>query len=465
MIPVVAQGGSSFKGAALYYLHDKDALTRERVAWTHTENLPTNDPDKAVKVMAWTAMHQNELKQQAGVKATGRKLEKPVFSFSISWHPEETPEKEHMLDTAKSAVKQLGLSDYQTLYVSHNDEPQKHVHVIVNRVDPETGKAAVLSHSKKQLSQWARSYEKEQGKIYCQQREEKAQAREQGRGKGKYIDPVIAQAWERSDNGRSFKAALEEQGYYLAQGNKRQVIVDRYGKTHNPVRLLEGVKAKEFKAKIGDLDLKSLPNADNLQKQIKVKNRQEYHESRKYDYWASKTLNETQDRQLEERNKLHSKYHQKLEQKKKELDEYYNRNDVEKEISRLEEALEKSAFLKKISGKQKQDKTRLENLKKNLDTIKQRTNEQTGAIKSEREQSFKEQKLRHNAEKEQDKKLIEGQKPKHYQEEKVEYLVKNDAEDSKKQQALEKLKKIQDLKQQQMERHQEGHQDITLDKD
>jgi hypothetical protein len=86
MLPVIAAMGTSFKGAAAYYLHDKDADTRDRVVWTHTENLHTDDAEKAWKVMAWTANHQAMIKASAGTRATGRKLEKPVFAFSISWH-------------------------------------------------------------------------------------------------------------------------------------------------------------------------------------------------------------------------------------------------------------------------------------------------------------------------------------------------------------------------------------------
>ena len=42
----------------------------------------------------------------------------------------------------------------QALIVSHRDG-QPHVHVIANRVDPESGKAAGLSRSKLRLSKWA----------------------------------------------------------------------------------------------------------------------------------------------------------------------------------------------------------------------------------------------------------------------------------------------------------------------
>ena len=113
--------------------------------------LLTDDPEKAWKVMAWTANHQSMLKASGGTKAVGRKLEKPVFAFSVSWHPEQKPDKAHMLATAQAAAAVLGLEGHQAIYVCHNDEPQPHVHVLVNRVHPETGKAATLSRSKAKL--------------------------------------------------------------------------------------------------------------------------------------------------------------------------------------------------------------------------------------------------------------------------------------------------------------------------
>jgi hypothetical protein len=185
MVPAITEPGRSFKGAALYYLHDKrregeaERLTSERVAWTHTVNLATDDPERAWRIMAHTAMNQAELKQQAGVKATGRKLTNPVYAYSLAWHPEQRPDKDHMLSTALDSLKAQGLEEHQFIILAHGDEPQQHVHVIVNRVHPETGKAATLSNSKLKLSKWAEAYEKQHGKIYCNNRVENNQKREQ----------------------------------------------------------------------------------------------------------------------------------------------------------------------------------------------------------------------------------------------------------------------------------------------
>jgi hypothetical protein len=130
--------------------------------------------------MAYTAMHQQELKIQAGEKATGRKLDKPVYVYALSWHPDQTPEAAHMLETAKSSLKALGLHEHQAVIVQHTDEPHPHVHVIVNRVHPTTGKAATLSNDYLTLSKWAQGYERETRQVLCQERVKNNQARAQG---------------------------------------------------------------------------------------------------------------------------------------------------------------------------------------------------------------------------------------------------------------------------------------------
>lgn len=180
MIPRVGEGGSSFKGAGLYYLHDKDAATSERVAFTHTLNLHTDNPETALKVMAWTAMHQNDLKRSAGVKATGRKLEKPVYTFSLSWAPDEKISKEEMIAAAKDSLKAIGMDDREVLLVAHSDTNCPHIHAIVNRVHPANGKAASTSRDHLILSRWAEAYERGQGKIRVHARVDNNERRKGG---------------------------------------------------------------------------------------------------------------------------------------------------------------------------------------------------------------------------------------------------------------------------------------------
>ena len=73
MTPRVGQKGRSFKGAGLYFLRDKQASTNERVAWTHTHNIPTENSELAMGYMAYTALNKDRIKYEAGGSKVGRK--------------------------------------------------------------------------------------------------------------------------------------------------------------------------------------------------------------------------------------------------------------------------------------------------------------------------------------------------------------------------------------------------------
>ena len=192
MVPKLHKKGHSFKGCARYVLHDKGADTSERVAWTHTINLPTDDPDRAWRWMAVTAKNADALKAAAGVKNTGRKSNAHVLHLTLSWHPDESDEidRHAMIGTAESALQALGAGDRQALVVAHNDEPQKHVHVIISRVSPRDGRMLSSSREKLALSAWAEAYEKKRGVIRCHERVDNNAARD----RGEYVRGVPSRA-------------------------------------------------------------------------------------------------------------------------------------------------------------------------------------------------------------------------------------------------------------------------------
>ena len=185
MVTKISAPGRSFGGVADYCLHDRwmpgqgQPESAERVEWTETRNLATEQGDRAARIMAATAEAAPELKRLAGAAATGRKLEKPVCHYSLNWAKDEKPDRQEMSRAAEGSLKALGMERHQALIVSHRDG-QPHVHVIANRVDPESGKAAALSRSKLRLSKWAERYEREQGKIRCPARERNNKRREAG---------------------------------------------------------------------------------------------------------------------------------------------------------------------------------------------------------------------------------------------------------------------------------------------
>ena len=182
MVPKFHKTRSGFRGAARYLLHDTDADTAERVAWTEVRNVSSRNPDMAWRVMAYTALDQARLKAEAGVPNTGRKSTNCVLHFTLSWHADEAEglTKAEMLRAANAMLRVMNAQDHQALIVSHRDRPQPHIHILLNRVHPQDGRMLSSSFQKLKASRWAQKYEEERGKIYCAERVINNAARKRG---------------------------------------------------------------------------------------------------------------------------------------------------------------------------------------------------------------------------------------------------------------------------------------------
>ena len=171
MVPKLFRSGKSFKKLALYLLHDAGkAETSQRLRWTHTLNLASDDPGLAVDEMLWTYRGADWLKQQAGVGAGGRPLKHHVRHFSLNWHPSESPSRAQMIEAVESFVKHMGWDGHQAIVFNHNDKQHPHVHVMLNAVHPETGRALNAGFEWRRAQAWALAYEREHGLIYCEER-------------------------------------------------------------------------------------------------------------------------------------------------------------------------------------------------------------------------------------------------------------------------------------------------------
>jgi len=413
MIAKVTSGGASFKGAFQYYLHDKGATTRERVAWTHTENLLTPDPDKAWKVMAYTAKEAERLKEASGQRMTGRKLEKPVFAYSLAWHPEQDPDKDHMLATARQSIAALGLTEHEAIIIAHRDEPQRHVHILINRVHPLTGIAAHTGRSKLKLSAFALEHERAHGKIYCHQREENHMSRQRGE-RAEYRDPHILAAWRESDGGKSFAAALKERGYHLAWGRKRIVVVDPHGRAHNPTRHLPNVRARDVEGRLQDMDLDRLPEATVLSRSLQERQRRQYEASRAHDAEVNRRLNRLQTRQHEERARLFDHHHERIEDERGKLAEHYRLEEQQEVIDELAAKIARPGLWRRLFGLARRDTDRLEELRLGYEDGRSRMTERITHLEQERDRALQAQQQRHEQERQRVLARTEARRPEGY---------------------------------------------------
>jgi hypothetical protein len=252
--------------------------------------------------------------------------------------------------------------------------------------------------------------------VFCQARAVNARRRETG-SRERERNPVIQAAWRESDNGRSFVAALAAKGYTLAQGNRRFVVVDRWGKAINPVRQLPEVRTASFKAKLADLDLSALPTAAAVQKKIKQQQRKEYAINRKFEKWSAEYLNRNQDRQIDERARLSDRYHRVIEEKKIELAKHYQLDQRRQAMEKLAERVAHPSLFRRLSGKAAQDRQELAAQEKTYQDAQQRMTEAIGAIETERSLALADQADRHTRENELAREYLAQRKPAFYAEE------------------------------------------------
>lgn len=148
-----AHTGAGFAGLCRYLFAGGDGKQIDRVAWTATRHLPTDDAAAVPIIMRATA-------------AQSVRVQKPVYHLSIALPPEETLSQDVMERVVDQSLADLGLSGHQALMVAHNDTDHQHVHVMVNRVHPESGKAWCNSLDWSRIEKSLRTQEKELGLRY-----------------------------------------------------------------------------------------------------------------------------------------------------------------------------------------------------------------------------------------------------------------------------------------------------------
>lgn len=134
MLAKVAPPSNDFHALARYLVHGKSGTPDpKRVAWLFTQNLPTDDPLLAAKYMEATAQ-------------LSPRTRKAAYHLMIAWHQNERPTPEAMQDVARQTLQLAGLAEHQALVMGHGDKPHPHLHILLNRVHPDTGRAWKTAH-------------------------------------------------------------------------------------------------------------------------------------------------------------------------------------------------------------------------------------------------------------------------------------------------------------------------------
>lgn len=202
------------------------------------------------------------------IEAISRGTRCRQFLFSLSLNP---PELENappeLFDQAiKDIEEKLGLVGQPRAVVFHDKNGRRHAHCVWSRIDTVKMRSINMPHFKRKLQSIARDlylehqWEMPAGFQNKQDRDplsygsvESEQAKRVKRDP-KQVKSIFQKCWERSDSKRSFAQALAEQGYVLAQGDRRGfVAVDRDGEIYSIARWV-GIKTKELRERLGTSD-------------------------------------------------------------------------------------------------------------------------------------------------------------------------------------------------------------------
>jgi len=214
------------------------------------------------------------------IYAVSRATKCKKFMMSISFNPPQGVEvtQELVEETVKRCLKKLNLEGQPFCLIAHEKEGRRHYHCVVSLIDTHHMKAIKQPYYKKKLNNFAKTlfiennWDLPKGFIDKNNRDPRnftlAEWQQAKRHKlnPKLIKQSLQQCWAISDCKTSFTHALTEQGYFLAQGDRRgYVAVDWNGEVYSLTRAL-GVKTKELKARIGDN--KTLPTIETINLKI-----------------------------------------------------------------------------------------------------------------------------------------------------------------------------------------------------
>jgi hypothetical protein len=200
----------------------------------------------------------------------------PFFHGQINCAEGERLTEKQLLETVDRMEKRLRFTGQPRLITTHTDieTGEQNYHVAWFRMDVERERIINPGLYPFRLIDEARKIEKDFGlQIVSSERKADDRARaadrdefEEGRRLGtdtRAIRNAILDCFEKSDNGKSFAAAIKAHGWELANGDRDNfVVINHAGGHHALNKKLTGKTLEEIRARLADLDRSQLPSVD-----------------------------------------------------------------------------------------------------------------------------------------------------------------------------------------------------------
>lgn len=212
--------------------------------------------------------------------AEGTKCEHPLYHAQINPEPPYRLTLEQCFECVDALEEKLGLEGHARVVVLHEKHGRQHIHVVWTRIDLDHMRAVPDSHNFVKHEQVARDLERRFGHPHVQgahaerdgERPDRsltpAEVKQQARTgiKVKDVKREVTEAFRASEGPEEFVKALDEKGYIVAKGDRRDyVIVDREGGYHGLTKRIEGMRAARLRDFMAPLDRESFPTVEEAQ--------------------------------------------------------------------------------------------------------------------------------------------------------------------------------------------------------
>ncbi len=202
--------------------------------------------------------------QEIHAVSLGTKCQQPLFSVSLSPPKDETASIQNFEEAIAQIAEKTGLKNQPYIIVFHEKHGRRHCHAVFSRINIETMTAINLPFYKNKLMEISKElylkhdWKLPQGHIDKQLRnplnftQEQWQQAKRLNEDPKIIKQTLKECWTISDNKKAFAQTLEQQGFYLAKGDRRGfVVIDWRGEVYSLSRWLD-IKTKAIKERLGE---------------------------------------------------------------------------------------------------------------------------------------------------------------------------------------------------------------------
>ncbi len=244
----------------------------------HLLNAETNENVSVLEIRGTVAQDLRGALVEMDAYAAGSRCERPLYHAAIS------PEPPHRLTDRQRAIAvnslelELGLQGHSRVVVIHEKHGREHIHVVWARIDLANMRAVSDSHNYRKHEHTARGLERQfehervqgahaerEGFDRPNRTPSRAELRQEERTgiRVKDVRADITESYRSSDNAAVFQTAIEDKGYLLAKGDRRDfVVIDPAGGIHSLARRIEGMKAAQLREFMSPIDRAALPSIE-----------------------------------------------------------------------------------------------------------------------------------------------------------------------------------------------------------